>query len=504
MKVQSALYNGLEIVKTNHTRAVVHDSEDAIEIAEKTRIRMLEKMKSTLWLDSKIKITPPYYSKENYLATFTPQRHLTPEQIFWSSDIAEMTPKPNSKMTRITPTGLIEGERGFDQTKECYPTEAIPFFKTLKEHFEGIQKTLTKDVKEMKEIFKQMEAEVDQNVLDKKSTEIERKNHLIKNENLIADCLSNELLYSVMNSMYNVTNFFEMHDAYTVEQAPNNEIEAEISKLKYKIQKYDHSEMIKSFSNLEVEHLNLQLKYQHLKESFRNNKSKKYSDVPAFDSVFVIDKLKEHLQGRGHTDRPLVFRVRLLKTYDEESLTAQEFYEKAHRENLEVALRKHSCYVRDIDGVELLKGSRGFNLYTISVEDMMKSSPIFLLSKASKNKSWLWHRRLNHLNFSTINDLARKDLVRGLPLLKFEKDHLCSACQLRKSKNSSSSYSSGTPSSTTIDQDAPSTSHSPSSLKVQNPIIHQSAAAGPTINDNPFAHTDNDLFVNVFVPEPSS
>ncbi|GJW49812.1 retrovirus-related pol polyprotein from transposon TNT 1-94 [Tanacetum coccineum] len=102
--------------------------------------------------------------------------------------------------------------------------------------------------------------------------------------------------------------------------------------------------------------------------------------------------------------------------------------------DLEVAFRKHSCYVRDTDGVELLKGSRGSNLYTISVEDMMKSSPICLLSKASRNKSWLWHRRLNHLNFGTINDLARKDLVRGLPRLKFEKDHLCSACQLGKSK----------------------------------------------------------------------
>ncbi|GJR41464.1 retrovirus-related pol polyprotein from transposon TNT 1-94 [Tanacetum coccineum] len=65
---------------------------------------------------------------------------------------------------------------------------------------------------------------------------------------------------------------------------------------------------------------------------------------------------------------------------------------------------------------------------------MMKSSPICLLSKASKNKSWLWHRRLNHLNFDTINDLVRKDLVRGLSRLKFEKDHLCSACQLGKSK----------------------------------------------------------------------
>nr|GEU29247.1 hypothetical protein [Tanacetum cinerariifolium] len=67
---------------------------------------------------------------------------------------------------------------------------------------------------------------------------------------------------------------------------------------------------------------------------------------------------------------------------------------------LEVAFRKHSCYVRDTNGVELIKGSRGSNLYTISVEDMMKSSPICLLSKASKNKSWLWHRRLNHLNFA--------------------------------------------------------------------------------------------------------
>ncbi|GKE42712.1 integrase, catalytic region, zinc finger, CCHC-type containing protein [Tanacetum coccineum] len=102
--------------------------------------------------------------------------------------------------------------------------------------------------------------------------------------------------------------------------------------------------------------------------------------------------------------------------------------------NLEVTFRKHSCYVRDTDGVELIKGSRGSNFYTISVEDMIKSSPICLLSKASKNKSRLWHHRLNHLNFGTINDLTRKDLVRGLPRLKFEIDHLCSACQLGKSK----------------------------------------------------------------------
>ncbi|GJS21189.1 retrovirus-related pol polyprotein from transposon TNT 1-94 [Tanacetum coccineum] len=82
-------------------------------------------------------------------------------------------------------------------------------------------------------------------------------------------------------------------------------------------------------------------------------------------------------------------------------------------------------------------GSRGTNLYTLSIGDMMKSSPICLLSKASKTKSWLWHRRLSHLNFGTINQLAKQGLVRGLPKLKFEKDHLCSAGSLGKSKKHS-------------------------------------------------------------------
>nr|GEV08605.1 Gag-Pol polyprotein [Tanacetum cinerariifolium] len=51
----------------------------------------------------------------------------------------------------------------------------------------------------------------------------------------------------------------------------------------------------------------------------------------------------------------------------------------------------------------------------------------------SKTKSWLWHRRLSHLNFGAINHLVRQGLVRGLPKLKFEKDHLCSACAMGKS-----------------------------------------------------------------------
>ncbi|GJY96424.1 retrovirus-related pol polyprotein from transposon TNT 1-94 [Tanacetum coccineum] len=72
---------------------------------------------------------------------------------------------------------------------------------------------------------------------------------------------------------------------------------------------------------------------------------------------------------------------------------------------LEVAFRKHTCFVCNLE--------------------------------ASKTKSWLWHRRLSHMNFGAINHLAKNGLVRGLPKLKFEKDHLCSACVMGKSKKQS-------------------------------------------------------------------
>ncbi|GKE97525.1 retrovirus-related pol polyprotein from transposon TNT 1-94 [Tanacetum coccineum] len=72
--------------------------------------------------------------------------------------------------------------------------------------------------------------------------------------------------------------------------------------------------------------------------------------------------------------------------------------------NPEVAFRQHTCFIRNLKGVDLLTGSRGNNLYTLSLRDMMASSPICLLLKASKTK------------------------------LKFEKDHLCSTCAMGKSK----------------------------------------------------------------------
>ncbi|GJV56821.1 retrovirus-related pol polyprotein from transposon TNT 1-94 [Tanacetum coccineum] len=161
-QVQPALYNGHVLVMSNHARLFVHDSED-------TRLGLPP--------------PPPDYSKENLLATFAPQRNLTPEQIFWSIDNNDRkkaetsVPKPLSALTVLStknsPVKLVpeffqlkvkvftEGERGFEQTKRCYLTEVIPFFKTLKEHFVGVQTALFKEVKVMEEIFDQMSDEVE-------------------------------------------------------------------------------------------------------------------------------------------------------------------------------------------------------------------------------------------------------------------------------------------------------------------------------------------------------
>ncbi|GJZ85901.1 retrovirus-related pol polyprotein from transposon TNT 1-94 [Tanacetum coccineum] len=105
--------------------------------------------------------------------------------------------------------------------------------------------------------------------------------------------------------------------------------------------------------------------------------------------------------------------------------------------DLEVAFIKHTCFVCNLEGVDLLSGSQETNLYTLLIGDMMASSLIYLLSKASKTKSWLWRLRLSHLNFGAINHLAKNCLKQGLPKLKFDKDHLYLACAMGKIKKQS-------------------------------------------------------------------
>nr|GEZ36597.1 retrovirus-related Pol polyprotein from transposon TNT 1-94 [Tanacetum cinerariifolium] len=78
---------------------------------------------------------------------------------------------------------------------------------------------------------------------------------------------------------------------------------------------------------------------------------------------------------------------------------------------LKVAFRTSTCFVRNEAVVDLLTADRSSNLYTISINKVASNSSTCLLAKASSSQSWLWHQRLSHLNFATINNLVKNNFV---------------------------------------------------------------------------------------------
>nr|GEV54597.1 hypothetical protein [Tanacetum cinerariifolium] len=89
---------------------------------------------------------------------------------------------------------------------------------------------------------------------------------------------------------------------------------------------------------------------------------------------------------------------------------------------LEVAFRKSTCFLRNVDGVDLLTGDRSSNLYTISLNEVASNFLTCLLAKASSLQSWLWHQCLSHLNFATINNLVKTILFKDVGKLKAKGD----------------------------------------------------------------------------------
>ena len=168
MKVtQPALYDANEMLKPNHDPLEVSNTEEIDEIESINRDKLENKMKDPKCIKKRINIKPPNYYEHNKLPVFAPQTRLTPKQMFWPLDKekiradelkANTTLKfapptvypPNTPMhlvqlslptqcktlismyviyqmfsdfdktckKRITPTGITEGERGFEQTKE--------------------------------------------------------------------------------------------------------------------------------------------------------------------------------------------------------------------------------------------------------------------------------------------------------------------------------------------------------------------------------------------------
>ncbi|GJU98489.1 hypothetical protein Tco_1327760 [Tanacetum coccineum] len=206
----------------------------------------------------------------------------------------------------------------------------------------------------MKAVFENLEAEVDQNEIDLLSGEIERKNLLIINENLIAECLSKDVFYTATDSILNVSRFSDMHDAFTIAQKRIADLESENFNLRNKIHNDDHDLMIKHFSKLEVEHFNLQLKYQNLKERFGNKKPVTSSDAPLFDSLDA--DLTLDLKALVSQNKYLTAKLNALHDLNEcfraENAKVKQHYTELLKKNREV----HLHYIKHLkENVETLR-----------------------------------------------------------------------------------------------------------------------------------------------------
>ncbi|GJY26987.1 retrovirus-related pol polyprotein from transposon TNT 1-94 [Tanacetum coccineum] len=289
---------------------------------------------------------------------------------------------------RTMTTSIIEGTWGFEHIKACFRDEFILFVKALKDIFNKFDQYLIDELTEVGNVFNQME----QAVINK-------------------DIVNIVVNSSVDNASVNVHECLNYLNRKKVDLTA---LKDDLRKLKGKALVDDavtkhtiNPEMFK----VDVEPISPRLLNNRTAHSDYLKLTQEQAAILREVECYDLKGLLR--QGLGHN----LFSVG-----------------KFCDSNLEAAFRQHTCFNCSLEGVDPLTGSRGNNLYTLSIGDMMASSPICLLSKASKTKSWLWHRRLSHLNFGTLNHLARHGLVRGLPKLKFEMDHLCFACAMGKIK----------------------------------------------------------------------
>ncbi|KAK1389761.1 hypothetical protein POM88_017939 [Heracleum sosnowskyi] len=150
-------------------------------------------------------------------------------------------------------------------------------------------------------------------------------------------------------------------------------------------------------------------------------------------SITFGDDNKGYTKGYGliSKENVIIDEVALVYGLKHNLLSISQLCDKG----FSVSFNQGDCVVsnKENNNVVLIGHIRG-NVYIVDFNSTSSDSITCLLSKASKDESWLWHKRLSHLNFKSMNDLVRRDLVRGLPQLEFSKDGLCDACQKRKQK----------------------------------------------------------------------
>ncbi|GKB50377.1 hypothetical protein Tco_0901130 [Tanacetum coccineum] len=193
----------------------------------------------------------------------------------------------------------------YDYAKQFVEQQLVPFYDHFKKHIQAANDTFFKEIKEFEQIFDELEAEYEQCVLDNKNLTIEKKNLLIINECLIAECLEKDICSIVLTSDIVVppsSNCLceDLRSACDREHTKVLELEAEISKQKQLI-----SESEKRFAFLEQNYVSLQLKFQNYKQCIDTSS--------ASNAIFEINKLRDQLQGKDTTIRNLDAQINIMK-----------------------------------------------------------------------------------------------------------------------------------------------------------------------------------------------
>nr|GEX56533.1 retrovirus-related Pol polyprotein from transposon TNT 1-94 [Tanacetum cinerariifolium] len=280
---------------------------------------------------------------------------------------------------------------------------------------------------------------------------------------ILQECVSNDVKCSYLMSLSDLDALDELQCLYLHKVKECNCLAQKLLKQTESVSKAVHTELLHCFAKVEKHSISLEISLQKCKEEVKNDTvcNEKASNVfqKECEQYFKIQDLKAQLQDKNIAISELKKLIEKGKGKFLRQFLVMEIWFKEMSQStgfitskasitissqlvncdadLEVAFRKSTCFVRDLQGNDLLTGNRGSDLYTISLQESTSLTSLCLVAKATPTQAWLWHQRLSHLNFDYINLLSKKDIVIGLPKLKYVKDQLCSSCKLSKAKRSS-------------------------------------------------------------------
>ena len=154
-------------------------------------------------------------------------------------------------------------------------------------------------------------------------------------------------------------------------------------------------------------------------------------DLVAKKKGFVTysDNNKGAILGKGSVGNPsstIISDVLLVEGLKHNLISISQLCDKVYK----VSFSKDCCLIENSDKDNVFKGLRVNNVYMLDLNEVSLTDAKCLVSMSED--SWLWHRRLELVNFYLLNKIVSKDLVVGLSKIEFSKDHLCDACQMGK------------------------------------------------------------------------